>query len=208
MKYVSIFSGIEAATVAWHPLGWEPLAFSEIDPFPSTVLQHHYPDIPNLGDITKIDWRPYVGAADIVVGGSPCQSFSVAGKQEGLAGASGLMFEYIRAVRELRPSWFVWENVPGAFSSERGGLTASSCPKWMRSGMVWHGECWMRSFSAWPKDASVCSLLEVLEPCVARKYFLSAKACRGIISRADRRGKPLPKRLQDALERQIMILAA
>lgn len=120
MKYVSIFSGIEAATVAWHPLGWEPLAFSEIDPFPSTVLQHHYPDIPNLGDITKIDWSPYVGAADIVVGGSPCQSFSVAGKREGLAGASGLMFEYIRAVRELRPRWFVWENVPGALSSERG----------------------------------------------------------------------------------------
>lgn len=121
MKYVSIFSGIEAATVAWHPLGWEPLAFSEIDPFPSAVLQHHYPDIPNLGDITKIDWSPYVGAADIVVGGSPCQSFSVAGKREGLAGASGLMFEYIRAVRELRPRWFVWENVPGAFTSERGG---------------------------------------------------------------------------------------
>lgn len=120
MKYVSIFSGIEAATVAWHPLGWEPLAFSEIDPFPSTVLQHHYPDIPNLGDITKIDWSPYVGAADIVVGGSPCQSFSVAGKREGLAGASGLMFEYIRAVRELRPRWFVWENVPEAFTSERG----------------------------------------------------------------------------------------
>lgn len=120
MKYVSIFSGIEAATVAWHPLGWEPLAFSEIDPFPSTVLQYHYPDIPNLGDITKIDWSPYVGAADIVVGGSPCQSFSVAGKREGLAGASGLMFEYIRAVRELRPRWFVWENVPGAFTSERG----------------------------------------------------------------------------------------
>lgn len=120
MKYVSIFSGIEAATVAWHPLGWEPLAFSEIDPFPSTVLQHHYPDIPNLGDITKIDWSPYVGAADIVVGSSPCQSFSVAGKREGLAGASGLMLEYIRAVRELRPRWFVWENVPGAFTSERG----------------------------------------------------------------------------------------
>lgn len=120
VKYVSIFSGIEAATVAWHPLGWEPLAFSEIDPFPSTVLQHHYPDIPNLGDITKIDWSPYVGAADIVVGGSPCQSFSVAGKREGLAGASGLMFEYIRAVRELRPRWFVWKNVPGAFTSERG----------------------------------------------------------------------------------------
>lgn len=72
MKYVSIFSGIEAATVAWNPLGWEPLAFSEIDPFPSTVLQHHYPNVPNLGDITKIDWNPYKGQADLVVGGSPC----------------------------------------------------------------------------------------------------------------------------------------
>lgn len=72
MKYVSIFSGIEAATVAWHPLGWEPLAFSEIDPFPSAVLQHHYPNVPNLGDITKIDWNPYKGQADLVVGGSPC----------------------------------------------------------------------------------------------------------------------------------------
>ena len=100
--------------------GMGAAGLSEIDPFPSTVLQHHYPDIPNLGDITKIDWSPYVGAADIVVGGSPCQSFSVAGKREGLAGASGLMFEYIRAVRELRPRWFVWENVPGAFTSERG----------------------------------------------------------------------------------------
>ena len=120
MKYISLFSGIEAATVAWEQLGWEPLAFSEIDPFPSAVLQHHYQNIPNLGDVTKIDWRPYVGAADIVVGGSPCQSFSVAGKREGLKGASGLMFEYIRAVRELRPRWFVWENVPGAFTSERG----------------------------------------------------------------------------------------
>lgn len=121
MKYISIFSGIEAATVAWQPFRWKPIAFSEIDPFPSAVLQHHYPNIPNLGDITKIDWSPYVGAADIVVGGSPCQSFSIAGKREGLAGASGLMYEYIRAVRELRPRWFVWENVPGALTSERGG---------------------------------------------------------------------------------------
>lgn len=207
MKYISLFSGIEAATVAWEQLGWEPLAFSEIDPFPSAVLQHHYPNVPNLGDITKIDWRPYVGAADIVVGGSPCQSFSVAGKREGLAGASGLMFEYIRAVRELRPRWFVWENVPGAFTSERGGgLIASSCQRWMRSGMVWHGEYWMRSFSVWPKDANVCSLLEVLEPCVARKYFLSAKACAGIISRAERRGKALPVELRTSLETQIHTL--
>lgn len=208
VKYISLFSGIEAATVAWQPLGWEPLAFSEIDPFPSTVLQHHYPDIPNLGDITKIDWSPYVGAADIVVGGSPCQSFSVAGKREGLAGASGLMFEYIRAVRELRPRWFVWENVPGAFTSERGEAYRQLLSEMDALG---YGLAWRvldAQFFGVAQRRERVSLLEVLEPCVARKYFLSAKACRGIISRADRRGKPLPKRLRNALEKQIMILDA
>ena len=119
MRYVSVFSGVEAATLAWDQLGWEPVAFSEIDPFPSAVLAERFPDIPNLGDITQIDWSE-IGPVGLVVGGSPCQSFSVAGKREGLAGASGLMFEYIRCVRELRPRWFVWENVPGALSSEGG----------------------------------------------------------------------------------------
>ena len=119
MRYVSVFSGVEAATLAWGQLGWEPVAFSEIDPFPSAVLAERFPNVPNLGDITQIDWSR-IGAVDLVVGGSPCQSFSVAGKREGLAGASGLMFEYIRCVRELRPRWFVWENVPGALSSEGG----------------------------------------------------------------------------------------
>ena len=120
MRYISVFSGIEAASVAWQPLGWEPVCFSEIEPFPSAVLAERFPEVPNLGDITKVDWSTYAGTVDIVVGGSPCQSFSVAGKREGLAGASGLMFEYIRAVRELRPRFFVWENVPGALSSEDG----------------------------------------------------------------------------------------
>lgn len=121
-RYVSIFSGVEAASLAWEPLGWEPMAFSEIEPFPCAVLAERWPDVPNLGDITKIDWKEEIdGAIDLVVGGSPCQSFSVAGKREGLKGASGLMFEYIRCVQELRPRWFLWENVPGALTSEDGG---------------------------------------------------------------------------------------
>ena len=121
-RYVSVFSGVEAATLAWEPLGWEPVAFSEIEPFPCAVLAERWPDVPNLGDITKIDWKEEIdGAIDLVVGGSPCQSFSVAGKREGLKGASGLMFEYIRCVQELRPRWFLWENVPGALTSEDGG---------------------------------------------------------------------------------------
>ncbi len=121
-RYVSIFSGVEAASLAWEPLGWEPVAFSEIEPFPCAVLAERWPNVPNLGDITKINWKEEIdGAIDLVVGGSPCQSFSVAGKREGLKGASGLMFEYIRCVQELRPRWFLWENVPGALTSEDGG---------------------------------------------------------------------------------------
>ena len=122
MRYVSVFSGIEAASVAWEPLGWEPIAFSEIEAFPSAVLAARYPRVPNYGDITKIDWSKHddCRTADLLVGGSPCQSFSIAGSRTGLNGASGLMWEYVRAVRELMPRWLVWENVPGALSSSRG----------------------------------------------------------------------------------------
>ena len=123
LRYVSLFSGIEAASVAAEPLGWEPVCFCEIDAFPSAVLAHHYPDVQNLGDITKVDWKEVLrehGPVDVVVGGSPCQSFSIAGKKDGLAGASGLMFEYIRAISEIMPRYWVWENVPGALSSSGG----------------------------------------------------------------------------------------
>lgn len=133
-RYISIFSGIEAASAAWAGLGWEPVAFSEIEPFPCRVLQHHYPNVPNLGDITKIDWRPYVGAVDLVVGGSPCQSFSIAGTQTGLDGASGLVREYFRCLEIVRPSFFLWENVPGALSSSHGEDYAFILRQWDKLG--------------------------------------------------------------------------
>ena len=123
MRYVSIFSGVEAATLAWEPLGWEPLAFAEVDRFPSAVLAERWPDVPNLGDVTEVDWVEKFGgpwSVDLVVGGSPCQSFSVAGRRDGLDGASGLMWEWVRCVRELMPRWVLWENVPGALSSGHG----------------------------------------------------------------------------------------
>lgn len=123
MRYYSIFSGVEAATLAWEPLGWEPACFCEVDEFPSAVLRERWPDVPNLGDITMVNWKRVVreyGAADLVVGGSPCQSFSVAGTRTGLDGASGLMWEYVRCVREVKPRWVLWENVPGALSSSHG----------------------------------------------------------------------------------------
>ena len=138
LRYVSLFSGIEAVSCSLDTEYWEPVAFSEIDPFPCAVLQHHYPNVPNLGDITKIDWTPYVDTIDVVWGGSPCQSFSLAGDRSGLKGASGLMFEFVRAVRELRPRWFVWENVPGALSSENGNAFRQLLQS-MDEGGVWSG---------------------------------------------------------------------
>lgn len=138
LRYVSLFSGIEAVSCALDPDVWEPVAFSEIEPFPCAVLAQHYPNVPNLGDITKIDWTPYVDTIDVVWGGSPCQSFSLAGDRSGLKGASGLMFEFIRAVRELRPRWFVWENVPGALSSENGNAFRQLLQS-MDGGGVWSG---------------------------------------------------------------------
>lgn len=121
MRYLSLFSGIEAASVAWEPLGWEPVAFCEVDEFASAVLAHRYPDVPNLGDITKVDWKKFkeeYGAIDTLVGGSPCTSFSIAGGRASLDGQSRLMYEYIRACREVQSSFVVWENVPGCLNTK------------------------------------------------------------------------------------------
>ena len=122
MKYLSVCSGIEAATVAWHRLGYEPVGFSEIEPFPSAVLAHHYPHVPNFGDMTKFqEWTLDAGSIDLLVGGTPCQSFSVAGLRQGLKDPRGnLMLTYLAIAARLRPQWVVWENVPGVLSSNRG----------------------------------------------------------------------------------------
>ena len=121
MKYLSVCSGIEAATVAWHHMGWTPVAFSEIEPFPSAVLAHHYPHVPNLGDMTKYKEWNLNGSIDVLVGGTPCQSFSVAGLRKGLEDPRGnLMLTYCGILDKFRPKWFIWENVPGVLSSNGG----------------------------------------------------------------------------------------
>ena len=122
MNYLSVCSGVEAATVAWHELGWTPLAFSEIEKFPSEVLAHHYPDVPNLGDMTKYkEWNFGERSVDVVVGGTPCQSFSVAGLRKGLEDPRGnLALTFCGILDKFRPKWFVWENVPGVLSSGGG----------------------------------------------------------------------------------------
>lgn len=120
IKYLSVCSGIEAATVAWHELGWEPVAFSEIEPFPCKVLAHHYPNTPNWGDMTKFKEWPDA-TIDALVGGTPCQSFSVAGLRQGLEDPRGeLMLTYLAIAQRYRPRWIVWENVPGVLSSNGG----------------------------------------------------------------------------------------
>ena len=120
MRYGSICSGIEAATVAWHGLGWEPAFFSEIDNFPRAALQHHYPNVPLHGDFTTINGDEY-GHIDLLVGGTPCQDFSIAGLRAGFAGERGnLTLEFARLVDRMRPRWVVWENVPGVLSIDGG----------------------------------------------------------------------------------------
>ncbi len=120
VRYLSVCSGIEAASVAWEPLGWEPAAFAEVEQFPSAVLAHHWPQVPNMGDMTRHEsWN--LGAIDLLVGGTPCQSFSVAGLRKGLHDPrGGLMLTFLEIAQRQRPRWIVWENVPGVLSSHGG----------------------------------------------------------------------------------------
>lgn len=131
LQYGSVCSGIEAVSLAWKPLGWQPAWFSEIDPFPNAVLAHHYPEVPNLGDMTGIAAQILAGTApapDILVGGTPCQSFSVAGSRGGLSDPRGALtlkytelanaIDQTRQQQHQQPSVIVWENVPGVLSDK------------------------------------------------------------------------------------------
>ena len=122
MNYLSVCSGIEAATVAWHDLGWNALGYSEIEKFPSEVLKHHYPTVTNFGDMTKYkEWDFGTNRLDLLVGGTPCQSFSVAGLRKGLEDPRGnLALTYVGILDKFRPKWCIWENVPGVLSSNGG----------------------------------------------------------------------------------------
>ncbi|OAM77719.1 hypothetical protein A3840_08820 [Devosia elaeis] len=154
LRFLSVCSGIEAASVAWGPLGWQAVAFSEIEKFPSAVLAHHYPDVPNLGDLTQIDTTT-LGQVDILCGGTPCQAFSVAGLRQSLDDARGnLSLEFVRLAHELADGNglrnVVWENVVGVLSTKDnafgcflGGLVGADTPieppargKWPSAGLV------------------------------------------------------------------------
>jgi DNA (cytosine-5)-methyltransferase 1 len=159
MRYLSVCSGIEAATVAWHHMGWTPLAFSEIEKFPRAVLAHHYPTVPLHGDFTKLRDEEWIAAADVLVGGTPCQAFSVAGKRLSLADDRGNLslefvrladaIDHLRRARGAKPGIVLWENVPGvlnvkdnAFGCFLGALAGSDEPllpprgRWTNAGLV------------------------------------------------------------------------
>ncbi len=163
ITYGSVCSGIEAATQGWHPLGMRAAWFAEIEPFPSAVLAHHYPDVPNHGDMTKLAALVLAGkipAPDVLVGGTPCQAFSVAGMREGLTDPRGALtikyveladaVDYVRAINGKPASVIVWENVPGvlsdkgnAFGCFLGALAGEDCElqppgkKWQDAGCVY-----------------------------------------------------------------------
>jgi DNA (cytosine-5)-methyltransferase 1 len=161
MKYLSVCSGIEAATVAWHGLGWQPVAFAEIDAFPAAVLGHHYPSVRNLGDMTKYrEWpEELIVDVDLLVGGTPCQAFSVAGRRLSLDDERGNLslvyvnlYHHINEIRKRHgrpPAIALWENVPGVLSTKDnafgcfiGGLLgcdeapATESGKWDKAGFL------------------------------------------------------------------------
>jgi hypothetical protein len=213
LAYGSVCSGIEAATVAWHDLGWKPAWFSEIEKFPSAVLKHRYPDVPNLGDMTKLEDHAGRTRIDLLVGGTPCQSFSVAGLRKGMADARGnLALVFILLLRRAHARWVLWENVPGVLSSGNdfgcflGGLVGGGRA---RPGESSHpgltttasrGGFSMHSISESPNDAVASSLSGILETGdLPQRFFLSERACAGILRRAEKRGKTLPPALEHAL---------
>ena len=196
----------------------------------------------HLGDITKIDGSA-APPVDVIIGGSPCQDLSIAGKRAGLGGErSGLFMEQIRIIKEMRrqthgtmeaddvrPRYFVWENVPGALSSNGGEdfrivleeiirivdegahvprptggelLSGERAARSWETGIPSHGECSTLNSGECPSVAVASHLSQILEATPHPRYYLTARACQGVLRRAERRGKDLPPILRDALERQ------
>ena len=140
MRVLSVCSGIGSDAVAWHPLGWETAAFAETNQQASAVLAHHYPNIPNLEDFTNITEQDIDGSIDLLVGGTPCQSFSTAGLRGGMDDDRGnLALEFCRLAGRVRPRWIVWENVPGVFSLDGGAAFGSIVGALAELG---YGVCW------------------------------------------------------------------
>jgi DNA (cytosine-5)-methyltransferase 1 len=197
LRYLSVFSGMEAATVAWHQMGWTPVGFSEIEPFPSEILKHHYPTIPNYGDITQYkQWPIERGSIDLLVGGSPCQAFSVAGLRKGLDDPRGnLALTFLGLAEKLRPKYILWENVPGVLSSSGGEDFASFIGALAQFG---YGFAWRvldAQYFGVPQRRKRVFLLAIDGASnwkAAGEILFEPEGLRGDIAEGDKKGKATP----------------
>lgn len=243
----SLFDGSGGFPLAGCMCGMEPLWASEIEPYPIAVTNARFPRMKHLGDVQKISGAE-IDPVDVITFGSPCQDMSIAGKRAGLrhegngddhTTRSGLFIEAIRIIREMRqatngkyPAFAVWENVPGAFSSN-GGQTSKRYLKNSRPShresmylflslksadgltperswetvSVSRGACSTRNTGECPSAARESTLSQILKADAPEKYYLSAKAAAGILYRAKKRGKELPTMLREALEEVIALNA-
>ncbi len=201
MIYGSVCSGIEAATVAWEPIGWKLAFFSEIKKFPRAVLAHHYPAVPLHGDFTTIKAGDYE-SIDLLVGGTPCQSFSIAGLRGGWAmTVATWRSNFFTLLTDFAPAGWSGRMSPAYCHPTAEGILVPSSEGWHNSGMGGPTECWTLNISEFHSAAVACSLSDILETgAVPQRFFLSAKACAGIIRRAAKRGKTLPPQLARALQ--------
>ncbi|UTC29912.1 modification methylase [Bajunvirus bajun] len=123
IRFATVCSGVEAVSLAWEPQGFEPIFYSEIEAFPNAVLKHHWPDVPNLGDLTRIDGTVWADKVDVFWASFPCQDFSVAGKQASIMGANGaLTLGGLRLVDEIDPKVFCYENVEGLLTDDHNAF--------------------------------------------------------------------------------------
>lgn len=226
----SLFDGIGGWLLAAQHAGVKPLWRCEIDKFPRAVSEYHFPDVESYGDIRKINGAE-LEPVDIICAGSPCQNLSVAGNRKGLKGdESSFFYESVRVLYEMRrktngkyPRFFVWENVPGAFSSNHGedfravleeiGQAKIPMPangKWANAGMAEFQGCQVtwRVLDAqyWgvpQRRRRIFLVADFANGGVPEKYYLSSRACQGILRRAEVRGKELPPELKTALEAQV-----
>ena len=234
IKVGSLFDGIGGWLLAATHAGAIPTWSSEIDPFPASVSHAHFPNAKQLGDITQVKGDE-IEPVDIICAGSPCQDLSIAGQRAGLNGKrSNLFYQALRIVREMQvktngayPKFFIWENVTGAFSSnERRDFQAvleeiaeTNIPipqsgRWARAGMVRSKQCGISwrvldaQFWGVPQHRERIFLIAGFGKWGGlQKYYLSQRACAGIIRRARKAGKPLPPALEEVLIRQAGDLA-
>ncbi|AME03649.1 hypothetical protein AXE86_05950 [Selenomonas sp. oral taxon 136] len=234
MTLGSLFDGIGGWLLAARHAGVTPVWASEIEPFPQSVTAWHFPDVRQLGDITQID-PDEIEPVDIVCAGSPCQDLSIAGKRKGLDGArSGLFRKAVDIVRRIRASTgggdtrasLSGRTSPGHSQAIKGlilepclrksdrpkfqylNMANGQTPEWLNATSVKsHGASSTRNIGECPNVAVESFLSRILQPMtdVLEKYYLSAKACLGILRRAKERGKELPEELRIALERQANI---